>query len=229
MIKFYHVQKVYDSGSFALVDINLTIQDGEFLFLVGPSGAGKSTLLKMIYMEQLPTDGVVTVGRFTSAGINAKKILDLRRHVGVVFQDFRLLRDRDVLENVAFVLRVQGETHHREIRERATEALNEVGLYHRRQALPTQLSGGEQQRVAIARAVVNKPFVLVADEPTGNLDPQTSDEITLLLKRLNEAGTSVLFATHKMEMVERSTERYVRVERGQIVEDWVGGGRGAAV
>lgn len=228
MIKFYHVQKVYDSGSFALVDINLTIQDGEFLFLVGPSGAGKSTLLKMIYMEQLPTDGVVTVGRFTSTGIDSRKILDLRRHVGVVFQDFRLLRDRDVLENVAFVLRVHGETSHREIRERAAEALNQVGLYHRRQALPTELSGGEQQRVAIARAVVNKPFVLVADEPTGNLDPQTSDEITALLKRLNEAGTSVLFATHKMDMVERSTERYVRVERGQIVEDWVGGGRGAS-
>lgn len=229
MIKFYHVQKVYDSGSFALVDINLTIQDGEFLFLVGPSGAGKSTLLKMIYMEQLPTDGVVTVGRFTSTGINSRKILDLRRHVGVVFQDFRLLRDRDVLDNVAFVLRVHGEVSHRDIRERAAEALNQVGLYHRRQALPTELSGGEQQRVAIARAIVNKPFVLVADEPTGNLDPQTSDEITALLKRLNEAGTSVLFATHKMEMVERSTERYVRVERGQIVEDWVGAGRGGSV
>jgi cell division transport system ATP-binding protein len=227
MIKFYHVHKSYGGGSFALFDINLTIQDGEFLFLVGPSGAGKSTLLKLIYMEELPTDGVVTVGRFTSAGINRKKILELRRHVGVVFQDFRLLRDRDLVENVAFALRITGDVAEAEIRERATAAINDVGLYHRRHALPRELSGGEQQRVAIARAVVNKPFVLVADEPTGNLDPQTSDEITALLRRMNAHGTSVLFATHKMEMVDRSTERYLRMEGGQLVEDWVGSGRGA--
>lgn len=228
MIKFYHVHKTYGGGSFALFDLNLTIQDGEFLFLVGPSGAGKSTLLKLIYMEELPSDGVVTVGRFTSAGINRKKILELRRHVGVVFQDFRLLRDRDLVENVAFALRITGELPEAEIRDRATAVLNDVGLYHRRHALPRELSGGEQQRVAIARAVVNKPFVLVADEPTGNLDPQTSDEITALLRRMNAHGTSVLFATHKMDMVERSTERYLRMEGGQLVEDWVGSGRGAA-
>jgi cell division transport system ATP-binding protein len=227
MIKFYHVHKAYNGGSFALIDINLTIQDGEFLFLVGPSGAGKSTLLKLIYMEELPTDGVVTVGRFTSTGINRKKILELRRHVGVVFQDFRLLRDRNLLENVAFVLRIIGELSESEMKERAAAALNDVGLYHRRYALPRELSGGERQRVAIARGVVNNPFVLIADEPTGNLDPQTSDEITSLLRRLNSRGTSVLFATHKMEMVERSTERYLRIEGGLIVEDWVGGGRGA--
>jgi cell division transport system ATP-binding protein len=227
MIKFYHVYKSYSGGNFALTDINLTIQDGEFLFLVGPSGAGKSTLLKMIYMEELPTDGAVTVGRFTSAGINRKKILELRRHVGVIFQDFRLLRDRNILENVAFALRITGELTESEMKERAAAALNEVGVYHRRHALPRELSGGEQQRVAIARAVVNKPFVLVADEPTGNLDPQTSDEITALLRRMNAGGTSVLFATHKMELVERSTERYLRVENGQIVEDWVGSGKGA--
>ncbi|TPW05605.1 MAG: cell division transport system ATP-binding protein, partial [bacterium] len=143
------------------------------------------------------------------------------------FQDFRLLRDRSILENVAFPLRINGETGEAEMKERAAAALNEVGVYHRRHALPHELSGGEQQRVAIARAVVNKPFVLVADEPTGNLDPQTSDDITALLKRMNAHGTSVLFATHKMELVERSTERYLRVENGQIVEDWVGSGRGA--
>jgi cell division transport system ATP-binding protein len=227
MIKFYHVYKSYSGGSFALTDINLTIQDGEFLFLVGPSGAGKSTLLKMIYMEALPTDGIVTVGRFTSAGINRRKILELRRHVGVIFQDFRLLRDRNVLDNVAFPLRIIGEASEAEMKERAAAALNEVGVYHRRHALPRELSGGEQQRAAIARAVVTKPFVLVADEPTGNLDPQTSDDITALLKRMNAHGTSVLFATHKMDLVERSTERYLRVEHGQIVEDWVGSGRGA--
>jgi cell division transport system ATP-binding protein len=148
--------------------------------------------------------------------------------VGVVFQDFRLLRDRDLVENVAFALRITGDVGEAEIRERATAAINDVGLYHRRHALPRELSGGEQQRVAIARAVVNKPFVLVADEPTGNLDPQTSDEITALLRRMNAHGTSVLFATHKMEMVDRSTERYLRMEGGQLVEDWVGSGRGAS-
>lgn len=222
MIKFYHVTKAYrDGGPPAVSDINLTVEDGEFVYLVGPSGAGKTTLLKLVHMEEFPTAGEVVVAGFTTAQINRKKILTLRRRVGVVYQDYRLLKDRSVFENVAFPLRLFGELDKGKLRARVDEVLEQVGLVHKADDLPCELSGGEQQRIALARAVVNRPFVLLADEPTANLDPKTSDEITEIIKKINAAGTAVILATHKMELVINSGERYVRMGSGTIVEDWV--------
>ncbi len=222
MIKFFHVSKTYRKGAPpALVDVNLTLEDGEFVFLVGPSGSGKTTLLKLIHMEVMPTEGEVVVAGFTTRGMTRKKILTLRRRVGVVFQDFRLLHDRSVYENVAFPLRLFGEFNDREIAQRVNQVLDQVGLLHKSEDRPRELSGGEQQRIALARAVVNRPFVLLADEPTANLDPRTSDEITGIIQRIHAEGTAVLLATHKMELVMNSGERYVRMDGGAIVEDWV--------
>jgi cell division transport system ATP-binding protein len=229
MIKFFHVTKRYrGDGPPALLDLNLTLEDGEFVYLVGASGAGKSTLLKLIHMEELPSEGEVVVAGFTTAQMNRKKILTLRRRVGVVFQDFRLLQDRNVFENVAFPLRLFGEYAEGQIRDRVHHVLEQVRLTHKMDDLPRELSGGEQQRVALARAVANRPFVLLADEPTANLDPETSDEIIGIIRRINAAGTGVILATHKMELVENSGERYVRLEHGTIVEDWVDPLRGFA-
>jgi cell division transport system ATP-binding protein len=222
MIKFYHVTKEYRAKDGpALTDVNLTIEDGEFVFLVGPSGAGKTTFLKLIHMEVFPSEGEVVVGGFTTAAMNRKKIDILRRRVGVVFQDYRLLYDRSVYENVAFPLRLFGEYNATEIVERTEFVLEQVGLLHKAEDLPTELSGGQQQRIALARAVANRPFVLLADEPTANLDPKTSEEIIQILRRINQDGTAIILATHKMELVMNSGERYVRVDQGAIVEDWV--------
>jgi cell division transport system ATP-binding protein len=222
MIKLFHVTKEYRPGvPPALVDVNLTVEDGEFVFLIGPSGAGKSTLLKLITMQELPTRGEVVVQGFATAAITPKKILQLRRRVGMVFQDFRLLHDRTVFENVAFPLRLFGEFSDYQINDRVDRVLDQVLLRHKAYDYPRQLSGGEQQRIALARAVANRPFVLLADEPTANLDPRTSDEIIATIRRIHEAGTSVILATHKMELVENSGERYVRLDEGNIVEDWV--------
>ena len=222
MIKFFHVSKTYRKGAPpALGDVNLTLEDGEFVFLVGPSGSGKTTLLKLIHMEVMPTEGEVVVAGFTTRGMTRKKILTLRRRVGVVFQDFRLLHDRSVYENVAFPLRLFGEFNDREIAQRVNQVLDQVGLLHKSEDRPRELSGGQQQRIALARAVVNRPFVLLADEPTANLDPRTSDEITGIIQRIHAEGTAVLLATHKMELVMNSGERYVRMDGGAIVEDWV--------
>ena len=222
MIKFYHVTKSYREGAPpALTDVNLTVEDGEFTFLIGASGAGKTTLLKLVHMEVFPTSGEVIVAGFTTAQINRKKILTLRRRVGVVYQDFKLLHDRSVFENVAFPLRLFGEFDNQKLHDRVDEVLEQVGLLARADDLPRELSGGEQQRIALARAVVNKPFVLLADEPTANLDPKTSEEIINVIRRIHEGGTAVILATHKMELVMNSGERYVRMDRGTIVEDWV--------
>jgi cell division transport system ATP-binding protein len=222
MIKFFHVTKEYRPDSPpALVDVNLSVEDGEFVYLVGASGAGKTTLLKMVNMQELPTRGEVVVQGFTTAGMTAKKILTLRRRVGMVFQDFRLLHDRTVFENVAFPLRLFGEFSEYQINDRVNKVLDQVGLRHKLGDYPRELSGGEQQRIALARAVANRPFVLLADEPTANLDPHTSDEIIKTIRRIHAAGTSVILATHKMELVENSGERYVRLDEGTIVEDWV--------
>ena len=222
MIKFFHVSKAYrNDSSPALSDVNLALEDGEFVFLVGPSGAGKSTILKIINMEEFPTEGEVVVAGFTSAAMNRKKILTLRRRVGVVFQDYRLLHDRSVFENVAFPLRLFGKYNQRQIQERVEFVLNQVGLWHKAEYFPKELSGGQQQRIALARAVANRPFVLLADEPTANLDPRTSDEIINIIQLINQSGTAVILATHKMDLVMNSGERYVRMDEGTIVEDWV--------
>ena len=222
MIKFYHVHKKYREGKPpALTDVNLTIEDGEFVYLVGTSGAGKTTLLRLVAMEEFPSEGDLLVNGFTTAKMNRKKILSLRRKVGTVYQDFRLLNDRSVFENVAFPLRLFGEYADSQIRDRVHFCLDQVGLTHKALDLPSELSGGEQQRVSLARAVANRPFVLLADEPTANLDPTTSDEILATIRRINRSGTAVVLATHKMELVENSGERYVRLDHGTIVEDWV--------
>jgi cell division transport system ATP-binding protein len=222
MIKLFHVTKQYRENDVpALANVNLTIEDGEFVYLIGPSGAGKTTILKLIYMEEFPTEGEVVVVGFTTALMNRKKVLTLRRRVGVVFQDYRLLGDRSVFENVAFPLRLFGEFNDKQIRDRTEHVLNQVGLWHKAEYKPRELSGGQQQRVALARAVANRPFVLLADEPTANLDPDTADEIIGIIRKIHEEGTAVILATHKMELVMNSGERYVRMDRGTIVEDWV--------
>jgi cell division transport system ATP-binding protein len=222
MIKFFHVTKQYRDGAPpAITDVNLTVEDGEFVYLVGPSGAGKTTILKLIHMEEFPSEGEVVVCGFATAAMNRKKVLTLRRRVGVVFQDYRLLHDRSVFENVAFPLRLFGEYSDREVRRRVDSVLEQVGLLHKAFDLPSELSGGQQQRIALARAMANRPFVLLADEPTANLDPRTSDEITQIIRDIHADGTAVILATHKMELVLNSGERYVRIDAGTIVEDWV--------
>jgi cell division transport system ATP-binding protein len=218
MIRLYHVYKSYQPRVWALEDVNLKVEDGEFLFVVGPSGAGKSTLLRMVYMEEYPTKGEVVVGKFTSSTMNTKKIALLRRQVGVIFQDFKLLKDRSIYENVAFVLRVTGRAQEKEMKARAMDALDKVGLYARRNSKPGELSGGEQQRVAIARGLVNEPFVLLADEPTGNLDADNTAQIVDLLLDINTSGTAVIMATHDKELVSRYGRRILTIETGQMTE-----------
>ena len=221
VIGVYHLTKKYGDRC-ALDNVSLQVANGEFVFLVGASGAGKSTLLRLLYMDEVPTDGQVVVGSFVSTTMNRKKIPLLRRKIGVIFQDFRLLEDRNVFENVAIAMRVVGEKNY-EIKKRVMYMLNQVGLYHKRNDLPTALSGGEQQRVAIARAIVNTPSILLADEPTGNLDAIVTEEILRLLFRINSAGTAVLMATHNLSLVENFGQRIVRLEDGALLEDRITG------
>ena len=217
VIGVYHVSKKY-GDQLALDDVSITVANGEFVFLVGPSGAGKSTLLRMIYMEEQPTDGQVVVGSFVSTQIRRKDIPYLRRKIGVVFQDFKLLDDRDVFENVAIAMRVCGAKSF-EIKRKVTSVVNQVGLLHKRKDLPNKLSGGEQQRVAIARALVNSPAVLLADEPTGNLDPVVTEEILRLLFKINSGGTAVLMTTHDHELVKNFGPRVIHLCDGKLQED----------
>lgn len=224
VIGIYHLSKRYD-GEFALNDINLHVANGEFVFLVGPSGAGKSTLLKLIYMDDFPTEGQVIVGPFVSTSMKRGKISLLRRKIGVVFQDFRLMHDRNVFENVAIAMRVTGEKRY-EIKRKVMQVLTQVGLYHKRNDLPRMLSGGEQQRVAIARAVVNSPAILLADEPTGNLDPEVTEEILQLLFRINATGTAILMATHDLSLVEHFGQRILVLRDGRLEEDKMIGFKG---
>ena len=182
-------------------DLNFKVNDGEFVFVTGPTGSGKSTLLRLIYMDIFPNRGKVIVGRFDSRKIKKRQIPYLRRRLGIVFQDFKLLDDRNVFENVAFALYLTGAKR-KEINRKVLMALTEVGLSHKKNSMPDELSGGEQQRVAIARAIVNEPFLILADEPTGNLDPDTSTEIIELLKRINLRGTSIIMATHNYSIIE---------------------------
>ncbi len=216
------VSKVYPNGRHALVDVDLIIPEGDFVFLVGPSGAGKSTLIKLLVRDELPTTGLVFVAGHDLSRLKRGKVPHLRREIGIVFQDFRLLASRTVRENVAFALEVIGAPR-RQIGPAVERALAIVGLTEQAGQRPSQLSGGEQQRTGIARAIVHQPRILIADEPTGNLDPLTSWEIIQLLLRINEMGTTVLMATHNAEVVTALRKRVVALEDGRVVRDEVGG------
>jgi cell division transport system ATP-binding protein len=215
VVRLTNVHLRYRGGE-GLKGVNLTVRAGEFVFLVGPSGAGKSTVLRLIYMAEPPSDGQVVVGRFNSNKIAPKEIPYLRRQLGIIFQDFKLLEDRNVYDNVAFTLQVTGAKR-KDIKRKVLRALANVGLSHKRYKMPNELSGGEQQRVAIARALVNDPLVLLADEPTGNLDPVTTQGIMDLLEKINARGTAVLMATHNYSLFEfrpSPRKRVVRIEGG---------------
>ncbi|NOZ55478.1 MAG: cell division ATP-binding protein FtsE [Calditrichaeota bacterium] len=214
IVRIYNARMVYSRTGEGLTRVNLSVDPGEFVFLVGPSGAGKSTVLKLIYMDVFPTEGQVIVGKYNSIYVRRKDIPYVRRQLGIVFQDFRLLPDRDVFENVAFALRVTG-ARRKEIKRKVLRALGEVGLSHKRSKMPHQLSGGEQQRVALARAIVNEPLIVLADEPTGNLDPEAAEMVMNLLLRINAKGTAVLMATHNVDLVEKMGKRVVRIENGR--------------
>ena len=218
LIEFRDVGKVYRGGYEALKSINLCVDKGEFLFVVGPSGAGKTTLMKLIYMDEVPTTGEVRVENYLSSSAGRKEIAMLRRKVGVVFQDFRLLNDLTAFENVSLPLRAARKREH-DIKKRVSSVLYSVGLSSKRHQFPLKLSGGEQQRVAIARAMALRPLVLLADEPTGNLDPDTSEQIFDLLVDINRGGTSVFVATHDYRNAQRLSKRMIRLKEGKIVED----------
>ena len=222
MIRLIDIQKTYDNGTRALKGVSMRIDDGEFVFLVGPSGSGKSTILKLMTAEVAPTGGRLMVNGYNMNTITPRLVPLMRRTLGVVFQDFRLIEKKTVEENLAFVMRVVGASP-REIRKRVPYVLQLVGLDGRGDRLPTELSGGEQQRVAIARALVNNPQVIIADEPTGNLDPQRSLEIMMLLEKINELGTTVLVVTHEKELVNRFSKRVVAIESGRVISDGTGG------
>jgi cell division transport system ATP-binding protein len=216
------VRKVYPNGKAALDDVDLTLGEGEFVFLVGPSGAGKTTLLKLLIRDERPTSGEVILDGRNLARVPRRKVPELRRKIGIVFQDYKLLPTRTVRENVAFALEVTG-TPRRQIRPAVDRALAVVGLAAQADQLPTTLSGGEQQRTAIARALVHEPRLIIADEPTGNLDPLISWEIIQLLLRINELGVTILMATHNASVVTALRRRVVALEEGRVVRDEVGG------
>ena len=218
MIKLEHVSKSYSAGIPALNDISLNIEEGEFVFIVGNSGSGKSTLIKLLLKELEPTKGVITINNRNLNAIRRKQIPKYRRNVGVVFQDFRLLKDRNVYENVAFAQKVIG-TPARLIRSSVPTMLSMVGLAAKYKSYPKQLSGGEQQRVAIARALVNQPKILLADEPTGNLDNHNAWEIMKLLEEINQKGTTVVVVTHNLEIVKAMKKRVITMKKGVITRD----------
>ncbi|MCC7405288.1 MAG: cell division ATP-binding protein FtsE [Bdellovibrionales bacterium] len=218
MIDFRHIYKSYSDDVAALCDVNLFIEKGEFVFLTGPSGAGKTTLFRLLSAFDQPTSGDLRVAGYNLGDLNRRDIAFFRRHIGVVYQDFRLLKRRTVFENVALPLEVRGDSSS-VIRKKVDVLLDEVGLSHKADKLPTQLSGGEQQRVAIARALVHHPGILIADEPTGNLDPDLSREIMHLLERFNARGTTVFVATHDHELVQAKHRRVVEISNGRIVRD----------
>jgi cell division transport system ATP-binding protein len=218
MIQLTNVSKIYPNGARALVDISLKIDKGEFVFLVGPSGAGKSTLIRLFYREELPTRGQVVLNGKNLMRMREREVPHLRRSIGVIFQDFRLLPNKTVFENVAFALEVIG-LGSREVHNRTRAALELVGLGRKEKVFPHELSGGEQQRVAVARAIVNNPALLVADEPTGNLDPETAWDIMELLYNINRRGTTVVMATHARDIVDQMKKRVVAIEDGKVARD----------
>lgn len=227
MIQFLHVSHTYDGTWKGIEDITFRIEAGEFVFLTGPSGAGKTTLMKHIYMEELPDPGrggrvvvsVPGVEVYDSSRVNLSRIQSLRREIGVVFQDFRLLTDRDVWENVAFALRVRGQGG-RFLRRRVEDVLERAHLTHRRHAHPNELSGGEQQRVSIARAIAGEPRIVLADEPTGNLDRENAQGVLEIFRQLHAAGTTIVMATHDLQLLERLPHRRIQLEAGRLKNRW---------
>ncbi|MDI6812250.1 MAG: cell division ATP-binding protein FtsE [Desulfitobacteriaceae bacterium] len=218
MIQLNNVTKIYPNGAKALVDINLRISKGEFVFLVGPSGAGKSTLVRLLFREEVPTRGQVTLNGRNLVRMREREVPLLRRTIGVIFQDFKLLPNKTVMENAGFALEVLGVPA-KEVQARTRSALDMVGLSHKTRAFPGELSGGEQQRVCVARAIINNPALLVADEPTGNLDPETAWEIMDLLYNINKRGTTVVMATHAKDIVNQMKKRVIAIEKGRIARD----------
>lgn len=223
MIEFRNVSKVYDNGTEALKNVNLRIDRGEFVFIVGASGAGKSTFLKTIMREEVPSSGTVMINNYDLTRMTKKEIPYYRRTLGIVFQDFRLIPKMSVYDNVAFAMRVIGASE-KEIRKRVPYVLSLVGLQEKAHSLPNEISGGEQQRVALARALVNNANTIIADEPTGNVDPEMSYEIVDLLNRINENGTTVIMVTHEHELVKQFNHRIVVIDNGEIVSDMANGG-----
>ena len=223
MVQMNNVTKVYDSSNtVALDNVDLTINEGEFVFLVGPSGSGKTTLLKLITGEVFATSGQVIVNDFDMTNIRRSKLPKVRRSLGVIFQDFRLIENMTVYDNVAFVMRVVGAAP-KEIKKRVPYVLELVGLEGREKRMPNELSGGEQQRVAIARALANNPRMIVADEPTGNLDPVRSLELMLLFDKINEMGTTILVVTHEKELVNAFAKRVITIDGGHVISDGMDG------
>ena len=218
MIEFKNVSKVYPNGTYGLKDVSVKIEQGEFVFVLGSSGAGKSTFLKLIMHEETPTSGEITVNDFKVSSMKQKEVPLLRRSMGIVFQDFRLIPNMNVYDNVAFALRVTG-TPTRELRKRVPFVLDLVGLVDKAKNMPIELSGGEQQRVALARALVNKPSLIIADEPTGNIDPELSMEIVDMLDSINKVGTTILMVTHEHELIRRYENRIITIENGTILSD----------
>ena len=218
-IKFRNVEKTYKNGVNAVYDMNLDIKKGEFVFVIGASGSGKSTLIKMLYREERPTNGEIYVGGINVAKVKNNKVYKLRRKIGIVFQDYKLLPKLTVYENVAFALEIYGLPTN-EVKRKVLKALDLVGLKSKTKSYPNQLSGGEQQRVAIARAIVNSPKLLICDEPTGNLDPDTSLVVMIVIVKINEFGTTVVMATHDREMVNKMKKRVVLLDNGKLVKDY---------
>ena len=218
MIKLEHVSKSYSAGIPALNDVSLNIEEGEFVFVVGDSGSGKSTLIKLLLKELEPTEGTITINGRKLNKIRRRQIPKFRRNIGVVFQDFRLLKDRNIYDNVAFAQKVIGESN-RSIKKNVPKLLSMVGLAAKYRSYPRQLSGGEQQRVAIAGALINKPKILLADEPTGNLDANNAWEIMKLMEEINEQGTTVVVVTHNLEIVKAMNKRVIAMQKGVVVDD----------
>lgn len=222
MIELKNVVKSYEVGMKAINGIDLRIDDGEFVFLVGPSGSGKTTIIKLLTAELAPTSGTVYVNGYQLEKIKKSTVPYMRRTLGVIFQDFRLIEKKTVYENVAFAMRVIGASN-KEIKKRVPYVLELVGLETKSRRFPNELSGGEQQRVAIARALINNPAMIIADEPTGNLDPQRSYEIMMLLEQINALGTTVMVVTHEKELVNRFTKRVVAIDEGKVISDGMDG------
>ena len=219
LIRIKDLEKKYKTGVTAIYDFDLKVKKGDFVFVIGQSGSGKSTLIKLLYREEKPTNGSINIGGIEVAKLRNRKVYKLRRKLGIVFQDYKLLPRLTVYENVAFALEILGLPNE-EIRNKTLKALEQVGLKNKSKNYPNELSGGEQQRVAIARAIVNEPKLLLCDEPTGNLDPETSWEIMQVLDEINKLGTTIIMATHDKEMVNRMNKRVIVIEAGRLKEDY---------